>query len=182
MFYMRKSIVLIENLCERRLLEYDRLRRYLDANHIQVHTSGCEAELVLFFACGMKEDDTQLKVSQALRCGKAVALIGCAPSMLRIEKNERLLKVPLQKLSMLDKLLNVMIPFDRITLSSYSSLSRSNIIRYSDAIRTWDPRLVTPSCKDVFSVKISDGCSRHCSYCAICRATGNLSSIAPLKK
>jgi len=174
---MKKSVAIIENLCERRLLEYDRLNEYLHRNDIQVCSDVNQAEVLLFFSCGMKEDDTHQKVKQSLEHGRTVVLIGCASSMMKFPKDDRLKLIPLRKLSLLDDLFTPKIPFDRIPESVYSRYNHVKIKTYDEAVNTWDPRLFTPACQDVYSLKISTGCSRRCSYCAIRKAIGGLYSI-----
>ena len=174
---MIKNVAIIENLCERRLLEYDKLIKYFYANNIQIHSDINQAELLLFFSCGMKEEDTKFKVQQALESGIKTVLIGCAPAMLTFPTAKYIQLIPLQNMSTLDDIFNSQIPYNKIPDSTYSTLNRYDINTYHKAINTWDPRLFTPSCNDVYSLKISDGCSRNCSYCAICKATGKLISV-----
>lgn len=125
----------------------------------------------------MKEDDTYQKVNQALEHGASVIVLGCAASMLKFHESDKLKLICLQNIAELDSMLECSIGYDSVKESSCSFQRAHSINTYSQAIMTWDPRLFTPACHDVFSIKISEGCSRKCSYCAIRKATGRLRSI-----
>lgn len=171
-----KSVAIVENICERRMLEYDKLCRYFQENDIEISKEKKDVECVVFFSCGMKENDTYREVAETVSKHKNIVVVGCAPSMLTFQKNDYVKLVPLKHMNVLDQIFGVQTPYDSLKISSYSQYNPTKINLYHRAIETWDPRIFTPFCEDVYSIKISEGCSRHCSYCSIRKATGKLKS------
>jgi MiaB/RimO family radical SAM methylthiotransferase len=173
---MTKKYYFTQNSCERRLVEERWLLNYFQSNGFIKVDSVVDADYLIFFACGMKEDDSYEKInelSRQLSDSANLIVFGCYPAMSSKKiKNMNIYYVPLSKMEQ----------FDDIILASVKTWNIGKPINFgedltlSEVMNSWDPRLKMPKCKDVCSLTVSTGCCEQCSYCTIRYATGNLHS------
>lgn len=170
---------LFGNYCERRALDVERLRNYLDGNGLRKANDVDSADVILFYACGMKEMPTLVLLEEIKgilgQHMKKAYVLGCYPAMVAPKiKHAGLEYVALSELAKMDSFLSME--------KGYRSFGMPNTILSTTAteldLDKWDPRLDLPYNKDVFSVTLSEGCSEKCSYCTIRKATGVLRSQA----
>lgn len=174
---MKYRVFICENVCERRFEELYNLKNYLIINDYTIVDSIDKADIILFFSCGMKKDDSIDKIYQFKMCGKRTIIYGCSVKLLNVEDVDNLLAIELYNYSKLDSVFCNNIQFKN---TDYRKQGDNGSVEkefyFGDIIKTWDPRLLLPKCKDVYSIEISKGCSEKCSYCSICRSTGKLRS------
>jgi 2-methylthioadenine synthetase len=157
------------------MLEYDKLKYYITENKFNIVSDIYNADVIIFFACGMKEDASLNLIEELSKKSKEIILFGCANDMLFLEKYDNIHRVGLYDYEKLDLLLE--------SEKTYSILNNNNNIYFNDkkfnyeqAMSMWDPRLFLPKSSNVYPIQISTGCSNDCSYCSIHFATGKLLS------
>ena len=167
-----------ENMCERRVLDVDRLRDYLHKNNFLEIKNIKEADYVMFCACGMLAIESDRTIENLVKESKKkshIIVFGCYPAMCsKIQYTKKIYYVPLSKTHLLNKILRTSYKIQDVVKPN---VSKGKILS-QDALTTWDPRLKLPYCSDVFSLIVSEGCSQSCSYCTIRYATGPLKSIS----
>lgn len=165
------TVYLCSNHCERRELDLGRLRIYLCANGWRSVETMDDASLIVFMACGMTvEASTDLldRLASARRTGCRIVLFGCYSAMCEHRTYPDVDYVSLSDVEQLDQVMNAtcsyrLFPHPRCRQAELTS---------TEVLKRPDPRLALPSCGDVFSLLVSEGCSGQCSYCSIRRATG----------
>ena len=160
---MKKNTVDIITLgCSKNLVDSERLIRQLELNGYQVtHDSeNPQGEIVVINTCGFIADaqeesvNTILEFCQAKEEGKVreVYVMGCL--------SERFLKELGQEIPQVDKF--------------YGKFNWTELVNDLGKVyqkdRQYERRLTTP--KHYAYLKISEGCDRHCAYCAIPIITG----------
>ena len=160
---MKKNTVDIITLgCSKNLVDSERLIRQLELNGYQVtHDSeNPQGEIVVINTCGFIADaqeesvNTILEFCQAKEEGRVreVYVMGCL--------SERFLKELGQEIPQVDKF--------------YGKFNWTELVNDLGKVyqkdRQYERRLTTP--KHYAYLKISEGCDRHCAYCAIPIITG----------
>ena len=160
---MKKNTVDIITLgCSKNLVDSERLIRQLELNGYQVtHDSeNPQGEIVVINTCGFIADaqeesvNTILEFCQAKEEGRIreVYVMGCL--------SERFLKELGQEIPQVDKF--------------YGKFNWTELVNDLGKVyqkdRQYERRLTTP--KHYAYLKISEGCDRHCAYCAIPIITG----------
>ncbi len=169
------QVYIYQNVCERRVVGYRKLVIFLNKNNVKITDDLESADSVLFFSCGMKIDASFEYIRKIQSLQKKIIVYGCAGKMLGLIETEYLIPINLYEYDKLNTLFNAKFRYQDIDINSEEKEDYLDI-SFDNAMKSWDPRLYMPQCKDVYSITISEGCSNNCSYCAIHFATGELKS------
>jgi len=156
-------------------MDTERLRNYFKLNGFRPVIAASPADVIIYIACGMRENDalaTIERLSADRKSNAMVVIYGCLPAMCTTDESKGVFYVPLQSSDMLDSVLDAAIPLRAVPHPPTANSSRAP----KADLYYWDPRLKLPYCADVYSVLVSEGCSCACSYCSIRKATGALRS------
>lgn len=167
---MNKSVAIITNSkeCTRHIQYYATLENYLTANNFSVKDD-FQVDKVLICACGF-HDFMFNKVQNTLNALKSInfpeesiVILGCLPKTHQpsIAKAFRGPVIPFGQEYLLDNMLNADIPFNQI--------QPTNIFR----LEPDEPP------RDLFFIKIAQGCFGKCTFCVINKAKGPLRSESP---
>lgn len=168
------NIFLVENTCERRKFEVDKLKNdILHSQNILIEDMN-QADCIIFFSCGMKYDNTIQILNQINTLSCQIIWYGCAVNMINNSCVNNFIKIPLNNYDLLLQYINtdVLDNDDEV----FEILNNYRFFTFEKALKKWDPRLFIPKCKDVYPLKISEGCSNDCSYCTIRNGIGPLKS------
>lgn len=169
-------IYIEQNVCERRVIGYERLLLFMKKNDIDITRNKDKADFILFFACGMKTDNTKNYIAKVLESDTKLIVYGCAAKMLGLKQTEKLIPIHLYEYDKINEVFRAKIKYQDINIYKHKEKLLDKQYTFHNAIEFWDPRLIMPKCDDVYSITISEGCSNNCSYCAIHFATGELKS------
>lgn len=170
------NVYIYENVCERRVVGYKRLILFFQKNNINITRNIQNVDYVVFFACGMKTDNTKEFIRAVLDDNKKIVIYGCAAQMLEIKETGQITLISLYEYDKLNAFFRANIKYQDIDIYKGQDSLKEKQYVFTDALKSWDPRLIMPKCEDVYSITISEGCSNNCSYCAIHFATGQLKS------
>lgn len=151
--------------CSKNLVDSERLLHCFDLNGITAHHNPehLHGDIVVINTCGFISDAQEESINMVLECGQArkkgkikkLYVMGCLTERFRSELSEE-------------------IPEVDGWYGKFDWVSLINDIKADALPASWHRTLTTPS--HFAYLKISEGCNRHCAFCAIPLSTGRFSS------
>ena len=203
---MTKVFIHVEDACERRYLDANRIRDYLSKNGYEIVNKPSDAQIIILVTCAVFNRDAENalnKVKEFQKYDAELIVTGCLPD---IEK-ERLGKIFNGKSISTKNLdnLDALFPDTRIKYACvddanvlYQNLNKEHsigalktIFRKIKVIEKLFVRIKNHIFKNLlienfikysgrsnqyYSIRISTGCLSNCSYCVTKKAVGNIKS------
>lgn len=172
-----KKFYFADNTCERRSLDAERLYEYFGKNSFESSEQAEDADLIFFFSCGMLEVDSNERIKEFVDLygdsEKKIVVFGCYSKMVSKRENfDNIHYIPLNNPDAINEILSAEVSYSDVNYPSTVSLIQKDKVDFN----SWDPRIDLALRTDVYSVRVSQGCSQGCSFCSIRLATGRLRS------
>jgi MiaB/RimO family radical SAM methylthiotransferase len=202
----KKKVFIFTSGCERRLLDAERIKNYFEKNDWKVVRDPRKADIIFYNSCAVNKSVEDLSIDNIERFKKLKAQLivaGCLPKI-----NQQRLKKHFQGITFFPESLDKIgktFPKHKIRFNQIPDANKFYEQGLYTEERVWSPnshelllnrlrkrhgkfifnklrqRICKNKNKEIFHLRISNGCLGSCSYCGIKKAVGKLRS-KPLKK
>jgi MiaB/RimO family radical SAM methylthiotransferase len=185
---LRKTAHVLCTGCPESRIDTARVQNFIKENGWNIINDVTEADLILFRACGIKEDAIQesLQIIRRVKTEKKAdaqfIVWGCLPKIdpeaLRTEYDG--VTFGENEIDVLDKLIETKKPIREVVANSVMpglQPPRPGLYGYLRRIGLWiEKHHSIVQRKSIFVIKVSTGCYGNCSFCAIRKSRGTVRS------
>lgn len=198
MIQKKKSICVVCNGCNRRMLDAEKLKNYFKSNNFEILETPKNANFIVFIPCAFinQREEESIKIIQKLKKYKGeLIIVGCLPEIAKktlsnVFKGKIISTKNIDEIDKVFKNLNysfTQMPDANFVPVSFSSLllilSIKNFTKKfkRDSLHLIKEKIIDKikskfNKKTTYYLRISYGCLGNCSYCGIRKAIGILKS------
>jgi MiaB/RimO family radical SAM methylthiotransferase len=172
---MTKTVYIEGDGCNRRLLEVEKIKAYLEQNGYCLVNNPKTADYIVLSTCAFKkkeEDQSVSKIRDFRKYDGEMLIYGCLPDIApqRYKEFEKINHLAPKDLENIDQF------FEGIQIK-FNTAREENVIenKFNDGIENGFNNIFNPSGMN-FYLYICRGCRGKCSYCAIKRSIGSVKS------
>jgi MiaB/RimO family radical SAM methylthiotransferase len=185
---LKKNAYVLCTGCPESRIDSARVQNFLKENGWNITNNLREADIILFRACGLKEDAVQdaLQITRGIKAEKKAdaqfIVWGCLPKI----DPEALKKVyngvtfGEKEINILDKIIEAKKPIEEVVANYVMPTLQPNRPGFYGTLRKiglWaEKRSSEVQSKSIFHIKVSTGCLGNCSFCAIRKSRGVIRS------
>lgn len=191
-----KSVCIVCAGCYEARMECAHLQRFLEMNGLEMEDSPKQADLVILYACGLTQLDSQisldiLKELESLRRRDSEFLVwGCLPNIdpKLVAENHHGPCFGRREFRKLEEMINAKVKYDEVTVNHL--LPKSQDVERIRAKYEPDPltymieevnhqirsKVASLTDSDIFYIMIARGCVGICTYCSDLRSCGRIKS------